>query len=519
MKADVVENFMLFMRISEGIPTAETAAAMERYSVNLLVDRSRDSRRPVIVEQNPIYENLFGKIEYRQLPGGGIETGVALIRGGSLHRANGGVLILRAADVVGQPMLWSFLKAALRDSEIRIEEFYREGSPPLAGAPRPVPVPLDIKVILVGSQSLYRGFFIHDAEFSADFKIHAQIDPNVDATRENLSRYAAVIAEYARTLNRSIRSEAMSRLLSLAARWATHRKPLTSSYELLCNLIEEASADDTGQVSREAVAAAVSARRRRNSQMEDEAQRAIRNKLTIIQVHGTTVGQVNGLTVQQLGDNAFGTPARITARSSVGRRGVISIERLVAMSGPIQQKGSMVLQDILARRFARTAPMSFDCSVTFEQLYGGVEGDSASMAEYLAIISDLADTPIRQDLAITGSVNQLGEAQVIGGVHHKIEGFYRTCRENGGLSGTQGVVVPAQNRDHLVLRDEVADAVEAGMFHVFTVNTVDEAVALFTGMNVGLGANGEVIADADSVYGRVLATLRDFDVALATRHL
>ena len=305
----------------------------------------------------------------------------------------------------------------------------------------------------------------------------------------------------------------------MAARWAEHRDRLTSSYELLCNLIDEAQTDESGQVTHDTIDDAVHARRRRNSQMEDNVHRAIRDKLTIIEVQGTTIGQINGLTVQQLGDYSFGTPARITARSSVGRPGVISIERLVAMSGPIQQKGSMVLQGILARRFARNAPMSFDCSVTFEQLYGGVEGDSASMAEYIAIVSDLADTPIRQDIAITGSVNQLGEAQVIGGVHHKIEGFYRTCREQGELTGTQGVVIPARNRGHLVLRDEIADAVEAGTFHVFTVDTVDEAVALFTGMEVGLAANGDVLAQGDTVYGRVLTTLRKFDELLAVRHL
>ena len=217
--------------------------------------------------------------------------------------------------------------------------------------------------------------------------------------------------------------------------------------------------------------------------------------------------------MQTIGDHSFGTPARITARASVGRRGIVNIERDVAMSGPIQQKGILVLQGILMRRFARSFPLSFDCSITFEQLYGGVEGDSASMAEYLAIVSDLAEVPLRQDLAITGSINQLGEAQVIGGAHHKIEGFFRACETLGELTGTQGAIIPAANEDHLVLRDSVAQAVAAGKFHVYSVTTVEEALELFTGMPIG---DAEQESD-DTLYGRVRKTLNRFDTALHDR--
>jgi predicted ATP-dependent protease len=305
----------------------------------------------------------------------------------------------------------------------------------------------------------------------------------------------------------------------MAARWAEHRERLTSRFELITDVMIEASKLNPGvMLTAQHVREAVTMRRQRNGQVEDRVQRAIADGTILIQSHGSVVGQINGLTVQWLGDHAFGSPARITARSSVGRRGVINIERLVAMSGPIQQKGSMTLQGILMRSFAHHFPLSFDCSVTFEQMYGGIEGDSASMAEYIAIVSELADVPIRQDLAITGSINQLGEAQVIGGVHHKIEGFFAACRSLGELSGTQGVILPLQNEVNLVLRDEVRDAVAAGRFHLYSVARAEDAIALFTGLPVGqMDESGNY--PSESVYGRVMATLTRFDRMLTARHI
>ena len=511
---DVVTHFELFLEPNLPVPTASPERAQRRYAVNLLVDRRHDAHRPVVIEQNPSYENLFGKIEYRQLPGGGLETDVSLIRAGSLHRGNGGVLVLRATDMASQPGVWAFLKAALRDGEIRIEEFYRLGAPPIAGAPRPTPVPLDLTVVLLGPPQLYHLFFAADPDFSSYFKIKAHIEPTVETTPENLGHFAGLLCQYAESRGASLTKEALDLLLGQAARWAAHRSRITTQFEAVSNLVEEACTD-CEVVDREQIHAAVLSRRRRNAQIEDEVHRAIQEKLTIITVDGHSVGRVNGLTVQNVGDHTFGAPARISARASVGRRGIINIERLVAMSGPIQQKGTLALQGLLARRFARHAPTSFDCSVTFEQLYGGVEGDSASLAEYIAIISDLANLPIRQDLAITGSVNQLGEAQVIGGVHHKVEGFFRACHDCAPLTGEQGVVLPAGNEPHLVLRDEVTAAVAEGKFHLFSIEHVDEAVELFTGMPVGDPA----VADEATVYGRVVRTLNEFDGALAERHL
>ncbi len=517
LHADVVEHHEMFLTGESGVVEASSERASRRYGVNLLVDRSRETHPAVVCEHNPTYENLFGFIEYRQLQGGGLDTDVTLIRAGALHRANGGVLILRAEALVAQPFLWAFLKGALRDREIRIEEFYRAGSPPLAGAPKPVPVPLDLNVVIVGAPQWYYAFFAQDPEFQLYFKVKAEIEPSADATPENVACYADLIRSVADDHGISTDAGAISALLGMASRWAEHRKRLSSRFELVADVLIEASKIAPGAtITVDQVRNAVEARRRRNGQVETRVQRAIEDGVILIETQGEEIGQINGLTVQHLGDHAFGSPARITARASVGRRGVINIERLVAMSGPIQQKGSMVLQGILMRRFAHGFPLSFDCSVTFEQMYGGVEGDSASMAEFIAIISELAEVPIRQDLAITGSINQLGDAQVIGGVHHKVEGFYAACLSTGGLTGTQGVVLPAANAVNLVLRDEVRDAVAEGRFHLYTVSRVEEAIELFTGMTVGEvdGANGY---PEGTVYGRVMATLERFDRTLAER--
>jgi predicted ATP-dependent protease len=270
------------------------------------------------------------------------------------------------------------------------------------------------------------------------------------------------------------------------------------------------------RLSLEMVILAVENRRRRNARVEDRMQESIHQGQVMIDTDGRTVGQVNALTVRQMGDHAFGGPSRITARASVGRMGVINIERSVAMGGPIQQKGVMVLQGFLSGHFARRFPLSFNCSITFEQNYGGVEGDSASLAELLAILSDLSGLPLRQDLAITGSINQRGEAQAIGGAHHKIEGFFRTCRENGPLTGTQGVIVPASNEQNLILRDDVAAAVAAGEFHIWSVRTIDEAAELFMETPAG-EADADGNYPPDSIFGRVVAQLETFDRALFDR--
>lgn len=495
----------------------EALGALERrYTVNLLVDRTDQMHPPVLVEPNPTYENLFGRIEYQQVQGT-LFTDIGLLRAGSLHRANGGVLILRADAIAADPVLWGFLKAAIRDREIRIEELHRAGAIPRAGAPEPQAVPLDIKVILVGPPRWYHTFFTIDPDFQTYFKVKAEIDPEIDASPENIAGYCGLLNDIAKAESGKTCDEAaLKRLLSAASRWAGQRDKLTARFEFLEDLIAEAATTEAALgsfITVEAIDAAVRNRRYRRARIEDRSHEAISRGVIMIETQGRALSQVNALVVRDTGDHVFGMPARVTARASVGRRGIVNIERDVALGGPIQQKGAFIIQGWLAGTFARVNPLSATISLTFEQSYGGVEGDSASMAELIAILSDLSGLPVRQDLAITGAVNQLGLAQAIGGVHHKIEGFFRTCREAGPLSGTQGVIVPRANEPNLVLSRTVSEAVRAGQFHVWSVAHVEDAIALMLEAPVGeTDAQGGY--PPDTVFGRVAATLARFERAL-----
>ena len=344
----------------------------------------------------------------------------------------------------------------------------------------------------------------------------------MDATPENLAAYRGMIGAMTKARSETRCAEgAMDRLLGVASRWAGRRDKLTSRFERIEDLIDEAATQNgdgkAPVITEQSVLGALASRRRRNARVEDRLQESIADGTVMIDTAGSAIGQVNALTVRDMGDHAFGIPARVTARASVGRRGVINIERDVDLGGPIQQKGAMVLQGLLAGLFARRFPVSFNCSITFEQSYGGVDGDSASLAEMLAVLSDLARLPLRQDLAITGSVNQHGEAQAIGGGHHKIEGFFRACKAAGALTGEQGVVLPAANRRNLVVGDDVAAAVADGSFHIWSVDTAADAIELFTGTAAGAADEGGV-HPPESVFGRVMARLEEFDRILAERH-
>ena len=520
MRVDLVARVPLLL----ATPAEDMAAALEamrrRYAINVLVDNTDANGPPVVVDPSPSCESVFGRIDYRQEQGA-LSTDFSLLRAGSLHRANGGVLVLRAEALAADAELWTALKAALRDREIRIEERHRDGGPPLAAAPQPGPVPLDAKIVLVGHPRWYHLFFAGDPDFVSHFKIRAEIDPDLPATPDQIAAYAGLIRRIAaRRGDTVLGDDAVARLLAIAARWADDRFRLSARFELIEDLIAEAARlvprAAGGAIDAAAIDEAVTRRRRRNARAEDKVHEAIAQGSVLIDVAGSVVGQVNALTVRDAGDHAFGAPSRVTARASIGRRGVINIERDVALGGPIQQKGAMVIQGWLMGRFARRMPLSFNCSVTFEQSYGGVEGDSASLAELLAILSDLADAPLRQDLAITGSVNQRGQAQPIGGARHKVEGFFRACIDRGALTGTQGVVLPAANARNLVLRDEVSGAVASGRFHVWTVETIEDAIALFTGLEAGT-PDPDGAYPPDTLLARVQATLEDFDRRLAAR--
>jgi len=519
LRVDITETPERFQLQPGSAPEGEFPE--RRYTVNLFVDHGEETHAPVIVEANPTYEHLFGWIEYRQSQGS-LHTDFLQIRAGALHRANGGVIVLRAEAIAANPASWAFLKGALRDRVIRIEELGRAQSPPIAGAPQPGPIPLDVKVVLVGTPFWYAAFFQGDPDFRTYFKINADIDDETPADQRNLGLYAGLITQaVARHGLEEPSGDAIAVLLGIAARWAERRDRLTARVELIEDLIAEAAtlARREGKRSLDAaiVSAAHLARGRRNARIEEAMLKHVVDGMMLIDTAGGAIGQINALTVNSVGDHAFGTPVRVTARSYAGRTGIINIERFIGMGGPIQQKGAMVLEGFLAGKFAQVRPLAFTCSITFEQVYGGVEGDSASMAELVAVLSDLAQLPIRQDLAITGSVNQEGVSQPIGGAHWKIEGFYRVCAAKpGGLTGTQGVIVPETNRVSLVLHDEVAAAIAAGRFHLWSVGTVEDAAALLMGTPAGKpDAAGNY--PADTIFGRVAARLDAFDRVLMER--
>lgn len=522
LRNDMIENYRGFLPVPEGAERPGEFDPARRYAVNLFVDNQGTERAPVVVEANPTYENLFGRIEYRQSQRG-METDFTLIRSGALHKANGGVLVLRADGVASTPGVWPYLKAALRDNEVRIEEPYRATGPTVAGAPTPGPIPLNLKVVMIGAPRWYYTFFSADPEFQSYFKIKADIDSDMEATPENLETYGGLIRQMAQdvgTHDIEVGDEAVGLLLGLTSRWAADRQKLSSQFERVQDVLAEARqltarAGETS-ISAEHVSRAIESHRHRNARIEDRIQEGIADQSVLISTTGTKVGQINALTVRDMGDHAFGTPSRVTASASVGRRGVLNIERDVGLGGPIQQKGAMVLQGWLSGVFARTYPLSFNVSITFEQSYGGVDGDSASLAELVAILSDLSGVPVRQDLAITGSVNQHGEAQAIGGAHHKIEGFFRTCCEAGTLDGGQGVAIPVANEDNLVLADDVAAAVADGSFSVYSVTTLQDAVELFLGMPAGeADLNGAY--PPGTVFGKVAAQLEEYDRVLMER--
>ncbi len=502
------------------VPAGGRDPAAERYAVNLLVDNADTPHMPVVLEPNPTFPRLFGAIEYRAV-GGALETDFRMIRAGALHRANGGILVLRAEAVAREPGVWEALKGAIRDGEVRIEEPQRTNMPALVESLAPKGIPLSVKVVLIGAPRWYYTYYSHDPNFLDHFKIKADIDPDMDATPENLSVYATLLRNTAskRASGSVLDDSAVSYLLGQAARWADARDKLTSRFEMLEDVIVEAGAHlppENGKViGVEQIRQALIERRRRNARVEDRSQESIRRQVINIATKGKALGQVNGLTVLDLGDHGFGLPSRISASTYVGRLGVINIERMTAMGGPIQQKGAMIIDGFLNGRFAQRFPLSFSASITFEQNYGGVEGDSASMAELCAIVSSLSGLPLRQDIAITGSMDQVGNAQVIGGANFKIEGFFRACKERG-LTGTQGAIVPATNERNLTLRDDVLEAIEAGTFHVWSVATVEEAIALFTGVPTGtLDAKGNY--PKGTVYARVVERLAEFDRILTER--
>ncbi|MCF8031807.1 MAG: AAA family ATPase [Desulfarculaceae bacterium] len=482
------ERFKKKEQPSLPFPVPSEEPNFREYEVNVFVDNSETKGAPVVVEHNPTYPNLFGRIE-RQAQFGALLTDFTLLKPGAIHQANGGYLVLPALDLLRYWLPWEGLKRALRDRQVKMEDVMEQLGYMITRTLRPQPIPLDLKVVLVGDSQLYHLLYVHDQVFPKLFKVRAQMSEHMEWDSEEVSGFISHLCQIAHKKELlPLHRGAVARLIERAAEMAGDRERLTLRLADLEDLLKESNyhAHKAGsdKLRGQDVDSAIAARRRRGSMMQERLQEAVTRGFIKVASDGEALGQVNGLAVYDLGDYAFGKPSRISASVGLGKDGVTNIDREADLSGPFHNKGVLIIAGFLRERFARFGPLTLTASLVFEQSYGMIDGDSASLAEVLALMSQLANVPLRQDLAITGSMDQHGAAQAIGGVNLKVEGFFRLCEERG-LTGQQGVVIPASNLKNLMLHPDVVAAASEGKFAVYTVETVDQAMELFTGMPAG----------------------------------
>ncbi|MBI2166581.1 MAG: AAA family ATPase [Chloroflexi bacterium] len=465
-----------------------------RYEVNVVVDNGHRQGLPVVTEWNPTYSNLFGRVE-KESQMGALYTDVTLIRGGSIHEANGGYLVIPIEELLRNSFSYVALKRALGKREVTIEDLGESLGYMAMKSLKPDPIPLDLKVVLVGPPMIYQLLYNADSNFSELFKIKADFDTRMEVNEENVRDYVAFICTLCtRERLKHLDARAVARVLAHSARLAEDQGKLTTRFSEIADIIREASywATQGGvrYVNGSHVQKAIEEKVYRSNLIQERIQDMFKRGIFLIGTEGARVGQVNGLAVISLGDYAFGKPSRITAALGLGRAGVLDIEREARMGGPIHTKGVLILGGYLTEKYSQDKPLTLSARLVFEQSYEGVEGDSASGAELFALLSALSGVPIRQGIAVTGSVNQKGETQAIGGVNEKIEGFFDVCRAKG-LTGDQGVMIPASNVQNLMLREDVVEASRQGKFHIWAIDTVDEGIEVLTGLSAGeRGADG-----------------------------
>ncbi len=491
VREDVSKNFRRFRKQEAPqlpIPVPQEPPSFKEYTVNLFVDNSEQQGAPVVVEDHPTFPNLFGRIE-RQMQMGALVTDFTLLSAGALHRANGGFLVLPVLELLKLGLPYDGLKRALTKARVVMEDAMEQFGLISARSLRPEPIPLDIKVILVGESQLFSMLHAHDPQFPKLFKVRAQMSEHMHWRSGEVHDFIAHLCNLAKDCGRMpLHRGAVARLVELAGELAGDRERLTLRLSELRDVVSESIflARQAGRraVTAEEVDQAVERRRRRVGMVEDRLREAMLRGFINIETEGARIGQINGLSVLQMGDHAFGQPSRISVSLGPGKAGVVAIDRESKLSGPFHTKGVLILEGFLRERFGQDGPLALTAGLTFEQSYSMIDGDSASLAELLVIISRLAGVPLRQDLAVTGSVSQLGQVQAIGGVNWKIEGFFRLCKERG-LTGSQGVVIPAANVKNLMLHREVVSAARRGRFAVYAVETVEEALEIFTGLKAG----------------------------------
>ncbi len=471
-----------------GLTTQPQEPSFDRSQVNLLIDNSQCEGAPVVYEANPTYFNLFGRIEHI-IQMGSASTNFHMIKAGALHRANGGYLILDCREVLFNIFSYEALKRCIRNHEVKIEDMAEQYRLIATVALKPQPIPLDCKIVLIGTPLFYYILFQLDPDFRKYFKVKVDFDEMMKNTWENIQQYALFIgSKCTEEQLHHFDPTAVARTIEYAARLTEDQQRFSASFLDITDLIREA-AFYAEREAHELVAAkhvelAIEAHTYRSNKLEERIQEAIEDGSLLIDTEGAVIGQLNGLSAYQLGDYTFGKPSRVTVRSFLGKEGVINIEREAKLSGPIHDKGMMILSGFFGERYARDKPLALSASICFEQSYGGVEGDSASTTELYGLLSSLADLPIDQGIAVTGSVNQHGKVQPIGGVNEKIEGFYAVCKAKG-LTGRQGVIIPDANRKNLMLKPEVITAVEEEKFHIWSVTSIDQGIEILTGTPAG----------------------------------
>lgn len=498
MQEDILDNLNEFINPEQEVQEGDNPFAMimrgrrgdyfTRFSVNLLINHENSEGAPVVIEHNPTYSNLFGSLEYVN------EFGVATtdftrIKPGAFHRANGGYLILQAHDVLSYPYVWDGIKRVLKTGELRIElPQDRLGFVSMSSL-KPEPIPVNVKIIMIGSPTIYSILYSSDEDFEKYFKVLVDFDDTMPLNDDNIKRMIGFIGSYTESHGlRPFDKSGVAAVLEFSTRVSESQKKLSTRFNAIAEVLHESDlwASDSGSdvVREEHVKKAIREKEKRFNRYEERLLEATLDGTLMIDVDGKVVGQVNALTVIDLGDYTFGRPTRVTASTYAGKEGVVNIERESRLSGSIHDKGVMIITGYLGSKFAQNKPLTLSARICFEQSYGGIEGDSASSTELYAILSSLSGLPVRQDIAVTGSVNQKGEIQPIGGATYKIEGFYKLCKARG-FTGSQGVIIPYQNIANLCLNDDVIESVKKGEFHIYAVHTIDEGIEILTGVPAG----------------------------------
>lgn len=512
---DNLEDFKDKGKVRAEIPGLEgllPEPSFDRYTANLVVDNEEQQGAPVIVENNPTYYNLIGRVDFRARLGA-LTTDFTQIKAGAIHRANGGYLVLQALDVLMQPVSWDALKRTLRSGEVRLENIAEHYGLIPTSTLKPAPMPIKVKVILIGSPWIYHLLYALDEDFRKLFKVKADFDVEMKRSDEHIQRYASFIAARVKDAGlKPFHKSGVARVVEHGSRLIEDKEKLSTRLIEIADIVSEASywANERGNdlVMAEDVQKAIDEKEYRSNLVEEKIQEFIEEGMLMIDTDGAQTGQINSLSVYAIGDYAFGRPSRLTCRTYIGRGGVMNIERETKMSGPIHDKGTLIVGAYLAGKYAQDKPLPLGASLTYEQLYEGIEGDSASSTELYALLSSLAEIPISQGIAVTGSVNQNGEIQPIGGVNYKIEGFHAVCKARG-LTGGQGVIIPHQNVRNLMLKEEVVEAIRNGEFHIWPVKTIDAGIEILTGVSAG-EADESGRYPEDSVHGRVARKLDEY---------